>query len=225
MTRQSVIDANRHSAAGLPSPMHVGDHLALDFLNTIAAPKGTPIEWIASGRDLVNWLVGAGALDESSAKRLTEKCPPAELDRVAKEGVQLREWFRGLLPVIKRGGGSSAMSPGDLDRLNGLLARDASYQRIEPAGDGAFHRRATRRWLEGGELLMPIAAAIAELVCEGDFSLVRRCENPLCTLWFYDRTKGHRRRWCSQAICGNRAKVAAFRERKRAEHHRTRPAT
>ncbi|MEQ1718679.1 MAG: CGNR zinc finger domain-containing protein, partial [Hyphomicrobium sp.] len=27
--------------------------------------------------------------------------------------------------------------------------------------------------------------------------------------------KGHRRRWCSQTMCGNRAKVAAFRERQR----------
>lgn len=200
--------------------MYVGDHLALDFLNTVAAPKSTPIDWIGSGRDLVGWLVAAGALDERNAKRLVAKCPPAALNRVAQEAVQLREWFRVLLPLLKAGGGSRAMSPKDLDRLNGLLARDACYQRIEPSRDGALRRCAARRWLEADELLMPIAVAIAELVCEGDFSLVRRCENPACTLWFFDRTKGHRRRWCSQAICGNRAKVAAFRERRRMEHHR-----
>nr|WP_254214234.1 CGNR zinc finger domain-containing protein [Burkholderia multivorans] len=32
-------------------------------------------------------------------------------------------------------------------------------------------------------------------------------------LWFLDRTKSHRRRWCSKALCGNRQKVAAFRRR------------
>jgi predicted RNA-binding Zn ribbon-like protein len=32
-------------------------------------------------------------------------------------------------------------------------------------------------------------------------------------MWFYDRTKGHRRRWCTSTGCGNRAKVAAFRAR------------
>jgi predicted RNA-binding Zn ribbon-like protein len=219
MAIQSGDDSNRPSALGLPPPMRIGDHLALDFLNTSAAPKGTLIEWIARGPDLVNWLVGSGALERTSAERLTASCPPAQLDKVAKESMGLREWFRVLLPLMKRGGGAAAMSQGDLDRLNRLLARDASYQRVEPASDGTCHRVATRRWLEAGELLMPIAAAIAELVCEGDFKLVRRCENPLCTMWFYDRTKGHRRRWCSQAICGNRAKVAAFRERRRAEHH------
>jgi len=32
-------------------------------------------------------------------------------------------------------------------------------------------------------------------------------------MWFYDRTKSHRRRWCSMALCGNRAKARAHRER------------
>jgi predicted RNA-binding Zn ribbon-like protein len=64
-------------------------------------------------------------------------------------------------------------------------------------------------------LLVPVAEAMAELLETGDYQLVRRCENPNCTLLFYDRTKSHRRRWCSMAICGNRMKVAAFRARQR----------
>jgi predicted RNA-binding Zn ribbon-like protein len=36
-----------------------------------------------------------------------------------------------------------------------------------------------------------------------------------CTLWFVDRTKAHRRIFCSATTCGNRAKVAAFRQRQR----------
>src|SRR5579864_4160555 len=159
-----------------PPPMHVGDHLALDFLNTIAAPRGTPIEWIASGRDLVKWLVGAGALDRTSAERLMAKSPAAQLDRVAQEAIRLREWFRAVLPRMKNGGGGRAMSPAALDRLNSLLARDTSYQHIESGGDGTLRRTATRRWREAGELLTPVAAAMAELVCEGDFDLIRRCE-------------------------------------------------
>jgi predicted RNA-binding Zn ribbon-like protein len=31
---------------------------------------------------------------------------------------------------------------------------------------------------------------------------------------FYDRTKSHKRRWCSMALCGNRHKVAEFRKRR-----------
>jgi predicted RNA-binding Zn ribbon-like protein len=66
-------------------------------------------------------------------------------------------------------------------------------------------------------LLVPVAEAVARLLAEGDFSLVRKCESSDCTLWFYDRTKSHHRRWCSMAQCGNRMKVAAFRARRKAE--------
>ena len=64
-------------------------------------------------------------------------------------------------------------------------------------------------------MLGPVAEAAAELIANGDFSLIRRCENPQCVLWFYDRTKAHVRRWCSMAACGNRHKVTAYRGRKR----------
>jgi predicted RNA-binding Zn ribbon-like protein len=33
--------------------------------------------------------------------------------------------------------------------------------------------------------------------------------------WFLDQTKAYKRRFCSAAVCVNRAKVAAFRERQR----------
>ena len=50
---------------------------------------------------------------------------------------------------------------------------------------------------------------------EKDFSLVRKCEGEGCTLWFLDLSKAHARRWCSMAVCGNRAKAAAHRARAR----------
>ena len=63
------------------------------------------------------------------------------------------------------------------------------------------------------QLLAPLAEAAAHLLATADFTLVRKCEDHACTLWFLDRTKSHRRRWCSMALCGNRNKVAAFRQR------------
>jgi predicted RNA-binding Zn ribbon-like protein len=62
----------------------------------------------------------------------------------------------------------------------------------------------------------PVAEAAAQLLAEGEFQLVRVCEHPDCTLWFYDRTKSHKRRWCSMAVCGNRHKVAEYRKRQQA---------
>jgi predicted RNA-binding Zn ribbon-like protein len=40
---------------------------------------------------------------------------------------------------------------------------------------------------------------------------VRNCEG--CSIWFYDHTKAHRRRWCSMALCGNRSKARSHRQR------------
>ena len=74
-----------------------------------------------------------------------------------------------------------------------------------------------RRWESPGELLQPIDEAAADLVCHQDFRLIRACEGSACTLLFLDRTKAHTRRWCSMAVCGNRAKAAAHRARKGAE--------
>jgi len=70
-----------------------------------------------------------------------------------------------------------------------------------------------RRWTSPDQLLQPIAGAIADLVCDADFRLIRVCEGSACTLMFLDRTKAHARRWCSMAVCGNRAKAAAYRAR------------
>ena len=196
-------------------PPRLGNHLALDFLNSAAAPQGTPIEWIENGRDLLDWLAGAGALDAVDAERIMAGWSSAELDRVAVEAIGLREWFRGIVARVKVDG-SRAIAVEEVERLNSVLARDATFRRIEPDGkDGRLRVVTDRPWRDPGELLVPIAEAMADLICEGDFSVVSRCENPVCTLWFYDRTRGHRRRWCSQAVCGNRAKVAAHRERKR----------
>ena len=56
---------------------------------------------------------------------------------------------------------------------------------------------------------------MGDLVCGKDFILVRNCEGLSCAMWFYDVSKGHARRWCSMAVCGNRAKAAAHRARAR----------
>ena len=37
-----------------PPPFFVGDHLALDFLNSIASPKDVPVEWLRDGRALID---------------------------------------------------------------------------------------------------------------------------------------------------------------------------
>jgi predicted RNA-binding Zn ribbon-like protein len=54
---------------------------------------------------------------------------------------------------------------------------------------------------------------LAKLIWDEDFAQIKACEGRRCTLLFADHTRGRARRWCSMAICGNRAKVAAHRKR------------
>jgi predicted RNA-binding Zn ribbon-like protein len=208
-----------------PAPFFIGDDLALDFLNSIAAPWGQEIEWLASGRDLVAWLEQAHAVPGNVSAHFRAHTGPRALDAVASQARELREWFRTFVGD-HAGKPLGPAAPRHLAPLNRLLERDEAYRQIEiaPPGDagendGDAHRtlrwQACRRWRSPKALLLPIAEAIGDLVCQKDFTLVRRCEGPTCTLWFLDVSKGHARRWCSMAVCGNRAKAAAHRARAR----------
>jgi len=200
-----------------PPVLRLGDQLALDFLNTTASPRGSVVEWLTNGSDFLAWLVTVDVIDAETAREIAARISRKALDDVAKEAIGLREWLRGLI-VRSKAAGRPVVGPAELDRLNQLLSQDAPLRRLARSkADGHLHLIEERRWQHPGELLAPIAMAAAELLCDGDFDLIRRCEDPSCSLWFYDRTKGHRRRWCSQAACGNRAKAAAHRQRLRLE--------
>jgi predicted RNA-binding Zn ribbon-like protein len=48
-----------------------------------------------------------------------------------------------------------------------------------------------------------------------DRPAIRECAAGTCTWLFLDRSRSHRRRWCSMTSCGNREKVRRFYARKR----------
>jgi predicted RNA-binding Zn ribbon-like protein len=199
------------SAAPRPDVLLIGDHLAMDFLNTIASPYGEPIEWLNGGIDLLDWLLHAGVIDGKIAKYFRSESAQA-LDDVAAEARVLREWLRNF---VKQHAGKPLRNNilKEIEPLNRLLARGGIYFQIGTGDGNRLRMRQVHRWEKPEELLSPIAEAIGDLVCHADFNLIRNCENEMCTLIFYDRTKSHARRWCSMAACGNRAKAAAHRAR------------
>lgn len=201
-----------------PQPaMFVADSAGLDFLNSIATPADEPFDWIANGEGLLDWLAQAGMASGETLAALRARFPAAEFDAVAAQARELREWFREFVRR-RKGRPLAASDMRELVPLNALLARDERYGEIvksaENAGEGAaLTYRVARRWRAPDALLMPIAEALAKLVCEEDFTHVKACEGHRCTMLFADHTRGHARRWCSMAVCGNRAKVAAHRQR------------
>jgi predicted RNA-binding Zn ribbon-like protein len=195
--------------------MFLADAPGLDFLNSIATPVDEPVDWIGDGEGLMSWLEQAGMVPPAALASIRARVGAAELDETAAKARSLREWFRGYVRA-RKGRALTASDMDELEPLNQLLARDELHGEIVVNAAGAataLSYRATRRWESAESLLMPIAEAMAKLVCEDDFTQVKACEGPKCTLLFADHTRGHARRWCSMAICGNRAKVAAHRAR------------
>jgi predicted RNA-binding Zn ribbon-like protein len=201
-----------------PPAIFVGNAPGLDFLNSIATPIDTQIDWIDDGEGLLSWLEQAQLVPADTVKSIRVHARPGRLDKVADQARSLREWFRGF---VRQHIGSplAADALAQLEPLNRLLARDETFSRIIPqrgGGNGPFQLQIVRRWPTPEALLLPIGQALAQLVCTEDFSNVKACEGHPCTLLFADRTRGHARRWCSMAICGNRAKQAAHRHRAKA---------
>ena len=203
-----------------PPAIFVGDALGLDFLNSIATPVDTPIDWIDDGGGLLNWLEQAQLVPADALKSVRMQALPGELDAVADQARSLREWFRGFVRRHK-GRPLNAKCLAQLEPLNRLLERDESFHRIVAAPRSEkrpLRFEAVRRWRTPEALLVPIGEALAQLVCTEDFSDVKACEGPACTLLFADHTRGRTRRWCSMALCGNRAKQAAHRHRLKEQH-------
>lgn len=197
----------------LPIPaIFVADAPGLDFLNSVATPVDQAVDWIRDGEGLLAWLEQAGMVPADALAALRSQSTPAELDAVAAQARALREWFRVFVRA-RKGRPLAATDLGELERLNQLLERDERYEELVADAANGFALRERRRWQSPESLLMPIAQALTKLVCDEDFTYVKACEGPRCTLMFADHTRGHARRWCSMAICGNRAKAAAHRKR------------
>jgi predicted RNA-binding Zn ribbon-like protein len=198
-----------------PPAIFVADALGLDFLNSVATPVDTAIDWIDSGDGLLAWLAQAQLVPAEALETLRAQAMPGEFDTIAAQARSLREWFRGFVRE-RKGRPLAAKDLRALAPLNRLLERDEKFDRVVTHGLGhaaGLELRTMRQWRSPESLLLPIGEALAKFVCEEDFSNVKSCEGPACTLMFADHTRGRARRWCSMAICGNRAKQAAHRER------------
>jgi predicted RNA-binding Zn ribbon-like protein len=195
--------------------MFIADSSGLDFLNSVATPVDTPIDWIADGNGLVDWLKQANLVPREALDAIKRAAKPGELDKVAEQARDLREWFRGFVRK-HMGRPLTARALRELEPLNRLLARDESFSQLVHVHDKRHDHlelRSVRRWRTPQSLLLPIGEALARFICEENFADVKACEGPICTLLFVDHTRRKARRWCSMAVCGNRAKQAAHRDR------------
>jgi predicted RNA-binding Zn ribbon-like protein len=169
--------------------------LVREFVNTLDIEQGS--EALSSPAALAEWLSGAGLAEPGL------EATAAELRRA----IELREALRAILLAH----GEGALEPEDAwQTLDEAATRARLHVRFGP--DGAALREPGAEGVDGalGQMLAIVHAAVAE---QDVWRRLKACRLHTCEWAFYDHTKNRSGAWCNMAVCGNRAKARAYRER------------
>lgn len=191
--------------------LFVGNHLCLDLINTQLIVKGEPRDLLESFDDLALWLVQARLLTATQAEGAKAHLNNEEAASLLERAKTFRAMFR---VVAERVAAGKAVPNSAINTMNQFLAQRPGYPELVRTKEGfkrRFHSLATQQV----ELLASLLEAASDLLSSGHLSLIKKCANAACILYFLDTTKNHTRNWCSMQLCGNRMKVAAHYQRSR----------
>jgi predicted RNA-binding Zn ribbon-like protein len=174
--------------------------IALNLGVTLRRRASEPVELLVTADDAARWLREAGLVDESARLR--------EIDLL-----ELRELRDAIYRIGYAASEQRSAAPNDLRLLNQTAQRSEAVPQL----GGDWSLRALRADAFNTALATIARDAIAIFGNEAERSRLRTCEQSDCAGLFLDRSRGERRRWCSMARCGSRAKVAAFRKRQKEE--------
>jgi predicted RNA-binding Zn ribbon-like protein len=192
--------------------LFLGNHLALDFVNTRPAPKGDPVELLTDFPTLLKWFQAAEVIDAADAARLIHLERDPDKAHALATALAFREKLRRALVSLEH----NKQTPPDMTKeVNRLMASHPVLHRLENNGKGTWSLEPWFRPERPEDLLAPLAYAAARLFTETDFMRIRKCAN--CFLHFQDTSRKANRRWCSMRLCGNRFKVAAYAAKHRGE--------
>ena len=183
--------------------------LALDVLNPRQGGGPDASDTASSPAALLEWLVSAGLLTGVHLEQLRASPPDARI--LLAEAHRLRQEIRAAVGAMTGGQPTPGSSLMTLNRVLDsrstslqLTRRDTGLALVESMEAGPVR-----------SLLSPVAEAAARLLVGGDATRLRQCHAEDCGWWFEDTSKNGRRKWCSMARCGNRAKAATHYRR----HH------
>src|SRR5689334_11882398 len=175
-----------------------GGSFALDFAATLGGRKREHTrELLEKPRDLARWFAAAGL----AVHRVNVTEDELAAARALREAL-----YR--LAMARVGG--AALPAADRRLLNRHAAVATPAPRLDASG--VHWSRA-----ETPALLSVIARTGIELLGGPLADRVRQCSGRWCAILFVDMSRSGLRKWCSMSGCGNKAKVATFRKRNRAE--------
>jgi predicted RNA-binding Zn ribbon-like protein len=206
--RRVEMDKSKHHQAFL----FVGNHPCLDFMNTEMVMRSTPTDLLENFEDLATWVVKSRTLSKKDADAASGELSQDEKTQILTQAKIFRTMVRRMVEQIVNDG---RLPESSVTTINQLLRRCSGYRELARTRPNAF----TEVFIPSADrkdvLLVSLAMLASDLLRTADLSLIKKCKNPACVLYFYDTTKNHARNWCSMQLCGNREKVAAYFRRKR----------
>jgi predicted RNA-binding Zn ribbon-like protein len=148
--------------------------------------------------------------DELAAWLAEHELAPAGLvatNADVEYAIGLREALRAVLLAHNADGFVPADVASALDRA---AARSELRLRFDKTGSGTLEPEADGVDGALGRLL----AIIHRSAADGTWTRLKACRDDTCEWAFYDHTKNRSGAWCNMAVCGNRAKARAYRERR-----------
>ena len=182
-----------------------------DFLNTAELDgSGRPVEHLSELLDVTAWL-GAHGLLHPSRRAPLEAAPPARAAALLDHVLEVRAGLREIVEALVAG---RPVDDAALAAVNGVLRARSVVELVRGEGGITLSHRHTGDPLE--DALAAVAEPLVGVISTGETERLRICANDGCRWVFQDTSRTGRRRWCSMASCGNRAKAARHRARRRA---------
>jgi predicted RNA-binding Zn ribbon-like protein len=175
----------------------LGGRPCLDLTATVGG-RERRAERLRTPQDLASWLMEAGLADE----------PPTASRQDLAHARTLRE---AVYQTIRRRITGQPPGPGHLAIINNWAGRPPPRTWLA-AEDGQL--RARQDATTAAALVAILARDAVDLLGGPLSDRIRECAAPDCALLFLDTSRAGRRRWCSMATCGARAKMAAYRARR-----------
>lgn len=208
---EHMLEAHSHEAGRHGHQASLQD--GLDFVNTYEQSRGSWSEHLDSLRTAVRWLAEHGLLHREMLRdQLRRRRDDAYQEDVLNRIRTVRSGLRELLDArVERRPADAAA----LGTVNRALRAQYIYELV-PAHDGvSLDHRHEGDPIDGA--LARLAESIARELTQPESARLRVCANDSCRWVFYDSSPAGRRKWCDMGTCGNRAKVARHRARKREE--------
>ena len=129
-----------------------------------------------------------------------------------RRALELREALRSL--ALANNGGEA-----DRDALGVLEDAAARGGLVVRFRDGVALLEPVRRDVDGA--LADLVGIVHTAMADGTWSRLKACRRDVCHWLFYDRSRNRSAVWCQMAVCGNRIKTKAYRERRETHQART----